>query len=298
MAITAKIVKELREKTGAGMMDCKKALNETNGDMEQAVDWLRKKGISSASKKSSRIAAEGAVAAYDFANCIVALEVNSETDFVARNDKFQGFVTDLANHIANSNATDIHSLLSESFLDTDKTVDQYLTDLIATIGENISIRRFNKVAKADNSISAIYIHNKVNDNQGKIATIIQLSGCNDSELARGVAMHVAASKPLAINTESIDPALVEREKSIFIDQAKASGKPDNIIEKMVAGRIKKYYQQVVLLEQDYIMDTDNQVKHILGSGVSVANMVNFILGEGIEKKEDDFAQEVKRQVQG
>lgn len=304
--ITATKVKELRESTGAGMLDCKKALVETNGDMEQAVDWLRKKGLASAAKKSSRVAAEGLVAVAVDGNKGAIVEVNSETDFVAKNEMFQEYVEDAAK-VALASHGDICDMKNFNCPKCGKTFAERLTDLIAKIGENMTLRRAQMV-EVDNGVIASYVHNVTRGNLGKIGVLVALeSNAADkaklAELGKHLAMHIAASRPLFQTIASVDPAAVEREKAIFSEQAKASGKPENIIEKMIEGRIKKYYDEVVFEEQAYIMDPDKKIKQViadtakeLGADIKVKEFVCFKLGEGIQKKEEDFAAEVAAQL--
>ncbi|MBR1648764.1 MAG: elongation factor Ts [Alphaproteobacteria bacterium] len=303
--ISASMVKELRESTGAGMLDCKKALVETNGDMEQAVDWLRKKGLASAAKKSSRIAAEGLVAVAVEGNKGAIVEVNSETDFVAKNDLFQEYVEDAAK-VALMSGGDICAMKAFNCPKCGKTFEERLTDLIAKIGENMTLRRA-QMLEVENGVIAAYIHNAARDGLGKIGVLVALESNGDKaklqELGKHLAMHIAASSPLFQTIAGVDPAAVEREKAIFSEQAKASGKPENIIEKMVEGRIRKYYDEVVFEEQAYIMDPDKKVKKVveeaakeMGCDIKVKEFVRFKLGEGIQKKEEDFAAEVAAQL--
>ncbi len=303
--ITAAMVKELRESTGAGMLDCKKALVECDGNMDNAVDWLRKKGLASAAKKASRIAAEGLVAVAVDGNKGAVVEVNSETDFVAKNEIFQEYVRDAA-IVALRCEGDVCSMKSFNCPKCGKTFEERLTDMIAKIGENMNLRRA-KMLEVDEGIIASYIHNAAGTNIGKIGVLVALQSKAPAEklaeLGKHIAMHVAASNPLFLNIESVDPAAVEHEKSIFAEQAKASGKPANIIEKMVEGRVRKYYDEVVLEEQVYIMDSDKKVKQVvadaakeLGTDIKIKDFVCFKLGEGLQKKEEDFAAEVEAQL--
>ena len=303
--ITASMVKDLRESTGAGMLDCKKALVATNGDMEQAVDWLRKKGLASAAKKSSRIAAEGLVAVAVDGNKGAIVEVNSETDFVAKNELFQEYVEDAA-LVALACHGDVCKMKTFNCPKCGKTFEERLTDLIAKIGENMTLRRAQMV-EVSNGVIASYIHNVARNNLGKIGVLVAIESSADKaklqELGKHLAMHIAASRPLFQTIAAVDPAAVEREKAIFSEQAKASGKPENIIEKMVEGRIRKYYDEVVFEEQAYIMDPDKKVKQViadaakeLGADIKVKEFVCFKLGEGIQKKEEDFAAEVAAQL--
>ncbi len=303
--ITAAKVKELRESTGAGMLDCKKALVESNGDMNAAVDWLRKKGLASAAKKASRIAAEGLVSVYVEGNKGAIAEVNSETDFVAKNELFQEYVADAAK-VALMASGELCDMKSFHCPKCNKTFEERLTDLIAKIGENMTLRRA-AMLQVNNGVVASYLHNSCGNNLGKIGVLVALESTADKakleELGKHIAMHIAASAPLFKDIASVDPAAVEHEKSIFAEQAKASGKPENIIEKMVEGRIRKYYEEVVLEEQAYIMDPDKKVKQViadaakeLGADIKLAGYVRFKLGEGLQKKEEDFAAEVAAQL--
>ena len=303
--ITAAKVKEFRESTGAGMLDCQKALVESNGDMNAAVDWLRKKGLASAAKKASRIAAEGLVSVYVEGNKGAIAEVNSETDFVAKNELFQEYVADAAK-VALMASGELCDMKSFHCPKCNKTFEERLTDLIAKIGENMTLRRA-AMLQVNNGVVASYLHNCCGNNLGKIGVLVALESTADKakleELGKHIAMHVAASAPLFQDIASVDPAAVEHEKSIFAEQAKASGKPENIIEKMVEGRIRKYYEEVVLEEQAYIMDPDKKVKQViadaakeLGADIKLAGYVRFKLGEGLQKKEEDFAAEVAAQL--
>ncbi len=297
--ITASMVKELREKTSAGMMDCKKALNETNGDMEAACDWLRKKGLSSAAKKAGRVAAEGLVGVFVDGTTGAATEINSETDFVSKNDGFKSFVGDVSKLAVSVNG-DVEALKSADL--NGKAVSENLTDLIAKIGENMNIRRTSSLSVND-GVVASYVHNTVSPNLGKIAVLVGLESTGDksklNEVAKQVAMHVAAANPTYLSVSDVDESALNHEREILSDQARASGKPENIIEKMVEGRIRKYYEEVCLTEQAFVMDTDKKVKDIvadaakdLGTDIKLANYVRMELGQGIEKKEDNFAEEV------
>ncbi len=290
--VTASMVKELREKTGAGMMDSKKALQESNGDIEQAIDWLRQKGLASAAKKAGRVASEGLVGVSTDGKKAAIVEVNSETDFVSRNELFQEFVKKAS--VAALSVNGDFEALKTTDIDGKGAADT-LVDLVAKIGENMSLRR-SAAVEVSNGVVASYVHSSIAPDLGKIGVIIALESTKDeaelNALGKQLAMHIAASNPLFVNIEDVDGDLVEREKKIFTEQAKESGKPENIIEKMVEGRIRKYYEEIVLLEQSYIMDPDKKVKDILGSDVKVSSFVKFTLGEGIEKKEEDFAAEV------
>lgn len=305
--ITAAQVKELRGKTGAGMMDCKKALQETDGDMEAAVDWLRTKGLAAAAKKSGRVAAEGLVAVTTDGARGAVIEINSETDFVARNDQFQAFVKTAAG-IALDKGGDMEAVAGARYPDTGRNVSEELTHLIATIGENMSLRR-SAVVGAETGAVGSYVHSAVAPGLGKIAVLVALNSTGDQgkleELARQLAMHVAAATPQSVSVDDLDAAAVERERAVLIEQAKDSGKPDNIIEKMVEGRLRKFYEEVVLTEQTWVIDGETKVAKVLeqaakdvGAPVEIAGFIRFALGEGIEKEESDFAAEVAAQVSG
>jgi elongation factor Ts len=298
--ITAALVKELREKTGAGMMDCKKALTETGGDLEQAVDWLRKKGLSQAAKKAGRTAAEGLVGVATEGPRGAIVEINAETDFVARNETFQGFVAAVS--ALALDAGDIDALKAATVPGSGRTVEDELTHQIATIGENMSLRRMARLEVPEGAVSA-YVHNAVVDGLGKIGVIVALKSAGDAAkleaLGKQVAMHVAAARPEAVDVASVDSTAVDREREVLADQARASGKPEEIVQKMVEGRLRKYYEEVVLMEQTWVIDGESKVKAVieaagkdLGAPVEVAGFVRFTLGEGIEKQESDFASEV------
>ena len=301
MSISAAMVKELREKTGAGMMDCKKALNETNGDMEAAVDWLRAKGIAKADKKAGRTAAEGLIGVVSGDRDAVVVEVNSETDFVARNDAFQGLVRDIA---AAAHTTDgsIEAVSAATVASTGKSVTDTVKDAVGHIGENLNFRRSTKLA-VDEGVVASYIHNAVADGLGKLGVLVALKSTGDADklhaFGRQVAMHVAATNPLALNSDSVDPVIADRERSVFAEQARESGKPDNIVEKMVEGRMRKFFEEVALLSQAFVINPDLTVGDAvkaageeIGAPVEVVAFVRMQLGEGIEKEESDFAAEV------
>lgn len=291
MSITASMVKELRESTGAGMMDAKKALTETSGDFEAAVDWLRTKGLAKAAKKSGRVAAEGLVAVSVDGPNGVAIEVNSETDFVAKNSEFQEMVRGFAGVALGVDSVD-------ALADADyqgKKISEVLTDKIATIGENLSLRRISKIT-GDQVVS--YIHNAAADGMGAIAVLVALKGSNQ-EFGRQVAMHIAASNPQALNKDELDPSIIEREKSVLTEQARESGKPEQVIEKMIDGRMKKFLSEVTLLGQDFVIDPDLTVEAAAKkSGVEIVGYVRMAVGEGIEKKEEDFAAEVAKTMGG
>ena len=294
--ITALLVRDLRDKTGAGMMDCKKALVESGGDMEAAIDWLRKKGLSAAAKKSGRVAAEGLVGVASGPNVAAIVEVNAETDFVARNDQFQGFVAEVAG-LALSVGDDVEKLKAATYPGTTHSVTEELTRLIATIGENMTIRRAKRL-EVNSGTVATYTHNAIRPGLGKIGVLIALEGASEIEvleqLGRQIGMHVAAAKPDALDTSSVDPSALEREKAVLTEQSRASGKPDAIIAKMVEGRIRKYYEEVVLLEQVWVHDGESRVKEVVKkAGGQLTGFARFQLGEGIEKAAAlDFAAEV------
>ncbi len=301
MAITASMVKELRDKTGAGMMDCKTALNETNGDMEAAIDWLRSKGIAKAEKKSGRVAAEGLVGIAQGENSAVVVEVNSETDFVAKNEQFQDLVRKVAKTALGTDGS-IDAIAAETIEGGSKSVADALTDAIATIGENMSLRRAAKIG-VSNGVVASYMHNAAGDGLGKIGVIVALESEGDADklhaIGKQVAMHVAATNPLAATQAEIPADVAEREKAIFIEQARESGKPDNIIEKMVEGRMRKFYEENVLLSQTFVIDGENTVEQAIknaekdaGAPIVLKGFVRMALGEGVEKEETDFAAEV------
>ena len=294
-AITAALVKELRDKTGAGMMDCKKALVETDGDIETSIDWLRKKGLAAAAKKSGRVAAEGLVGVASAPNRAAIVEVNAETDFVARNETFQDFVATVA-ATALAVGDDLDAINAAPFPGTERTVAEQLTHLVATIGENMTIRRA-AVLTVPHGVVATYMHAALKPGLGKIGVLAAIEGPGELEtletLGRQVGMHVAATRPEALDIDAVDPAALERERSVLTEQARASGKPDNIIEKMVEGRIRKYYEEVVLLEQVWVHDGESRVRAVVKkAGVKLTGFVRYQLGEGIEKPKDDFAAEV------
>ena len=304
MSITAAQVKELRELTGAGMMDCKAALTETNGDMEAAIDWLRKKGIAKADKKASRTAAEGLVGVDGGFHEASVAEVNSETDFVARNDQFQDIVRNVAKVALAFGETE--KVAAATYPGSDKSVTDTIKDAVGTIGENLSFRRSTKLAVSKGAV-ATYIHNAVADGLGKIGVLVAIETEGNAEAAkafgRQVAMHVAATSPLSLDIDALDPAAIEREKAIFSEQARASGKPENIIEKMVEGRLRKFYEEVVLLKQAFVMNPDLTVEKALkeaekeiGAVAKITGFVRYAVGEGIEKEETDFAAEVAATV--
>ncbi|MBQ3511327.1 MAG: elongation factor Ts [Bacilli bacterium] len=284
-------VKELREKTGAGMLDCKKALEENNGDMEKAVDWLREKGIAKAAKKESRIAAEGLCQIKVDGNTAVILEVNSETDFVAKNEEFTNFVDYLADQILANDVTTVEDVLAIN--DGGETINDKLVALVAKIGEKISFRRFEKVTKEDDSNFGTYKHMG-----GKIGVIVVVKGANE-EVAKDVAMQACAMNPTGLNRESIPAEVVEREAKIIKEQVMAEGKPEDIAEKMVTGRLNKFYKEVCLVEQAFIKDSGMSVAdYVKNNGGEVLSMLRVAVGEGIEKRQDNFAEEVMAQING
>ncbi|MEZ5648305.1 MAG: translation elongation factor Ts [Alphaproteobacteria bacterium] len=299
--ISATLVKELREKTGAGMMDCKKALAESTGNLEQAIDWLRKKGLSAASKKAGRIASEGliATAAVDGKGAVV--EVNSETDFVSRNETFQGFARTVAG-IALTEGGDIEKLRQANFPGTGRNVADELTHLVATIGENMNLRR-SAVLSVSPGVVAAYVHSALTPDLGKIGVLIALESTADktrlADLGKKLAMHIAATRPDCVSIADVDPTNLARERDVLAEQARASGKPEAIIEKMVEGRLRKYYEEVCLLEQIFVIDGETKVAQViekaakdLGTPIKINGFARFALGEGIEKEQKDFATEV------
>ena len=299
--ISATRVKELRDKTGAGMMDCKKALLENGGDLEAAVDWLRKKGLAAAAKKAGRVAADGliGVAVRDTVGALV--EVNSETDFVARNEQFQSFVSRLAELALDGDGT-LEGLLGMAYPGADRSVGDQVVQMVATIGENIAVRRAARLEVTAGAVGS-YVHNAVAQGLGKIGVLAALQSTGDpaalTAFGRQLAMHIAAAKPEAISIDQVDKAALDRERTVLADQARASGKAENIIEKMVEGRLRKYYEEVVLLEQLWVIDGESRVKAVVekagkdgGAAVAVTDFARFALGEGIDKQKDDFASEV------
>ncbi len=299
-AITAQMVKELREKSGAGMMDCKTALNETDGDMQAAIDWLRAKGLSKAAKKAGRVAAEGLVGVALGKKSGAVVEVNSETDFVARNEKFQVMVGEVAKLALKAKGD--FAALSKTKMGSGKPVAEHITEMVGSIGENMSLRRTAYISVSD-GIVVSYMHNAVAPDLGKIGVLVALESSGDEgklkELGRQIAMHVAATNPLALSEDQIDAETVKHERAILIEQAKDSGKPDNVIEKMVEGRLQKFFKESVLLKQQFVVDPDNTVEKAVkaaekdaGGPIAVKGFIRFELGEGIEKEESDFAAEV------
>jgi elongation factor Ts len=301
--MSAQLIKELRERSGAGMMDCKKALDEAKGDIEAAIDFLRKKGLAQAAKKSGRVAAEGLVAVVSTGANAAVVELNSETDFVARNEQFQTLVHEVANE-ALASGTDIEALKKQKMGATGKTVEEAITNAIATIGENMNLRRV-ETLNVKSGVVASYVHGAVKPGLGKIGVLVALESTGKAEvlnaLGKQIAMHVAAAKPEALNRESVDAGALERERKVLIEQAVASGKPPEVAEKMVEGRIRKYYEEVVLLDQLFVIDGKTKIADVVkaaeaeaGAPITLSGFVRFGLGEGIEKAEDDFAAEVAK----
>ena len=299
--ITAALVKELRETTGAGMMDCKKALTETGGDVQEAVDWLRKKGLAAAAKKAGRVAAEGLIGVAAEGTKGALVEVNAETDFVARNESFQSFVRDCA-AVALQAGGEVEHIKAASYPGGSNSVADQLTHMIATIGENMDLRRAAALS-VSSGVVASYVHGQTAPGLGKIGVLVALESDADpaalAGLGKQLAMHVAAAQPQAVDTDGVDQSSLERERQVLMEQARASGKPEEIIEKMVEGRLRKYYEEVCLLEQTYVIDGENKVRKALelagkdlGSPIKVTGFVRLQLGEGVEREESDFAAEV------
>jgi elongation factor Ts len=300
-AVTAGMVKDLRDKTGAGMMDCKTALSESGGDMEAAVDWLRAKGLSKAAKKADRVAAEGLIGVASAAKAGAMVEVNSETDFVARNAEFQKVVGEIAK-LALKAGGDLAKLAAMEYPKKKVSVSEHLKELVGTIGENITLRR-TAVLKVKEGVVSTYVHNQATPGMGKIGVLVALESAGDkvklNEIGRQVAMHVAATNPLALRDGEVDPEVVERERAIFTEQAKESGKPEKVIKQMIEGRIKKFYQEVVLSKQAFVINPDLTVEQALkeaekaaGDPITVKAFVRYELGEGIKPGKGDFAAEV------
>ena len=293
--ITAALVKDLRDKTGAGMMDCKKALIEVAGDVEAAIDWLRKKGLAAAAKKSGRIASEGLVGVASAPGRAAVVEVNAETDFVARNETFQGFVETVAK-LALEIGDNLAALKAAPFPGSGRTVEEELTHMVATIGENMSLRRA-QVLSVEKGVVAAYVHSALKPGLGKIGVIVAIAGESEvdvlNHLGRQVGMHVAATRPDALDISGVSAESLEREKAVLTEQAKASGRPDAVIAKMVEGRVQKFYEEVALLEQVWVHDGKSRVKAIVkDANASITGFARFALGEGIEKPKEDFAAEV------
>ncbi|QQK76356.1 elongation factor Ts [Salicibibacter cibarius] len=291
MAISASKVKELREKTGAGMMDCKKALTETDGNMEEAVAFLREKGIAKAAKKAERVAAEGLANVKVDGNKAVIVEINAETDFVAKNENFQQVVATISQHLLDHQPSDVETALAQKTEGGD-TLEQYITEQIATIGEKISLRRFAVVEKTENQAFGAYLHMG-----GSIGVLAVVDGTTDESVAKDVAMHVAAIKPTYVSRDEVPEEEVNKEREILKQQALNEGKPEKIVEKMVEGRLKKFFQQVTLLDQEFVKDSDQTVEqYVKSQNATVSSFIRYEVGEGMEKKEENFADEVMSQV--
>ncbi len=299
--ITAALVKELREKTGAGMMDCKKALSENNGDLDASVDWLRTKGLAAAAKKAGRAASEGLIGLKVEGTSGAMVEVNAETDFVARNEIFQDLVGTIAGVVL-STGSDLDAIKAADYPETGRTVEEEVTHQIATIGENMMLRRAEALS-VETGVLASYLHGALADGLGKIGVLVALQSEGDAdklqELGKQLAMHIAATKPLATSRDDLDPAELERERAVLSEQARESGKPEEIIEKMVEGRLRKFYEEVCLVDQTFVIDGETRISAVLenaakelGTPVSLAGFKLLVLGEGVEKKEEDFAAEV------
>lgn len=291
MAVTAQMVKELREKTGAGMMDCKKALTETDGDMEKAIDFLREKGIAKAANKADRVAAEGLTSILTEGNDAVILEVNSETDFVAKNEGFQTLVKELAAHLINNKPATVEEALAQT-IENGTTVDYHINAAIAKIGEKLSLRRFAVVSKTDNDAFGAYLHMG-----GRISVLTVLEGTTDADAAKDISMHIAALNPKYVSRDEVSQEEVEHERQVLTQQALNEGKPAKIVEKMVEGRLGKYFEDVCVLDQTFVKNPDQKVRQFVESkGATLREFVRFEVGEGIEKREDNFAEEVMNQV--
>ncbi|SET40867.1 elongation factor Ts [Salinibacillus kushneri] len=292
MAVTAKMVKELREKTGAGMMDCKKALTETDGDMDKAVDFLREKGIAKAAKKADRIAAEGSTYIEVDGNTAAIFEVNAETDFVAKNDQFKNLLAELGKHLVKQKPATVEEALQQKLHGEGDTLEAYITDAIAKIGEKISLRRFTVAEKTDNDAFGAYLHMG-----GRIGVLTVLEGTTDESVAKDVAMHVAAVNPKYLSREDVPKEEVDSEREVLKQQSLNEGKPEHIVEKMVEGRLGKFFQGICLLEQEFVKDPDQTVKkYVESNNATVKNFVRYEVGEGMEKREENFADEVMGQV--
>ncbi|MBZ5293771.1 translation elongation factor Ts [Staphylococcus aureus] len=289
--ISAKLVKELREKTGAGMMDCKKAITETDGDIDKAIDYLREKGIAKAAKKADRIAAEGLVHVETKGNDAVIVEINSETDFVARNEGFQELVKEIANQVLDTKAETVEALM-ETTLPNGKSVDERIKEAISTIGEKLSVRRFAIRTKTDNDAFGAYLHMG-----GRIGVLTVVEGSTDEEAARDVAMHIAAINPKYVSSEQVSEEEINHEREVLKQQALNEGKPENIVEKMVEGRLRKYLQEICAVDQDFVKNPDVTVEAFLKTkGGKLVDFVRYEVGEGMEKREENFADEVKGQM--
>ncbi|WP_017471913.1 translation elongation factor Ts [Amphibacillus jilinensis] len=292
MAVTASMVKELREKTGAGMMDCKKALQETNGDMEQAVDYLREKGISKAAKKADRIAAEGSAYTLTEGNTAVLLEVNCETDFVTKNDQFKSLLDELAKHLLTQKPETLEEALQQPLHGDGESVETFINNNIAKIGEKLSLRRFVVIEKTDADAFGAYIHMG-----GNIGVLTVVEGTTDVAFAKDIAMHIAAVNPRFVSRDAVDAETVDKERDVLKQQALNEGKPENIVEKMVEGRLGKFFEEICLLEQSFVKDPDQKVKKLIADkGATVKDFTRYQVGEGIEKREENFAEEVRNQM--
>ena len=302
MGLNANLIKELREKSGAGIVDCKNALLENNNNVDKSIDWLRKKGLSVAAKKSGRVAAEGLVGVHISNNEACLIEVNSETDFVSRNEQFQKFVRDCS-EIALTTNGDLEMLLQSKYIESSSTIEEELTKNVAIIGENLNIRRIEKITLNKPGSIISYVHNAVSENLGKIAVVLALKSNADKnileDIGKKIAMHIAASNPISLDLESLDPAIIEKEKQVLIEQAISSGKPKDIAEKMVQGRIRKFCEEIVLLEQIFVIDGKTKIKDFLkqssndlGTEISIDSFKMLVLGQGIKVEEKDFAAEV------
>jgi elongation factor Ts len=304
--ITATEVKALRDRSGAGMMDCKKALVESGGNIEEAVDWLRKKGLAAAAKKAGRVAAEGLIGVCVEGKGGAVVEVNAETDFVARNDLFQKYVNETVKIACKHHRCEVERLKSIDYPETGRSVNEELTNLVAVIGENMQLRRVAHLSVSE-GVVASYVHNKISDNLGKIGVLVALESTGDkaklNDLGKKIAMHVAAANPQSTAVEDLDSALLARERDVVTEQAKATGKPAEFVGKIVEGRIRKFYEEVVLLEQVFVMDGETKVKDVvanfskdLGAPIELKGFVKYVIGEGIEKQTVDFAAEVAAQL--
>jgi len=291
MAITAQMVKELREKTGAGMMDCKKALQETNGDMEKAIDYLREKGIAKAAKKADRIAAEGTTYILVEGNDAVILEVNSETDFVAKNENFQSLVKELAGHLLSKKPSTVEEALEQT-MENGSTVSEYINSAIAKIGEKLTLRRFEIKSKGDNDAFGAYLHMG-----GRIGVLSVVEGTTDESVAKDVSMHIAALNPKYVSRDQVSEEEIERERQVLTQQALNEGKPENIVAKMVEGRLSKFFEDICLVDQAFVKNPDQKVgQFVKANGGNVKSFVRYEVGEGIEKRQENFAEEVMNQV--
>lgn len=305
--VTAALVKDLRERTGAGMMDCKRALIETGGDIESAIDWLRKKGLAAAAKKGGRVTADGLVGVYVEGGRGALVEVNSETDFVSRNPEFQAFVATVAK-LALAAGGDLEALKASPYPDAGRTVEEQLTHLIATMGENMNLRRATALS-AELGVVGAYVHNALSPSVGKIGVIVAVQSDAPASalepLAKQLAMHVAAANPGFVSRDDVDPQALDRERSVLAEQARATGKAEAIVEKMVEGRLRRYYEEVCLLDQTFVIDGESRVSTVIdrvaeeaGKPLKVTAFRRFVLGEGVEKREEDFAAEVAKVAEG